>query len=254
MITKEFLHEKVARHLALRILNGDHSNLASESALGKELQVSRSIVRESIKVLEAKGLIGVGTKNGIRVRPRDDWNLLDPQLLRWQSEAEINRLLIVNLCELRNVFEPKAAELAALRATPAEIAEIRSAWEEMQMGGTNRQLSRKGDLRFHRAILDAAHNELLCQVARLTCAPLRISFSLMTSDFGRFFAPLSSHRAILDAIERRDSATARCHMEHVILAATMEYRKALDELGSGENVPAFGREEEAQCDLVSCCF
>src|ERR1035441_9199798 len=72
MIRKESLHDKVVRHLALQILKGDVTTLPNEADLGKDLRVSRSILRESIKVLAAKGLLEVGPKTGTRVRPRKD--------------------------------------------------------------------------------------------------------------------------------------------------------------------------------------
>ena len=117
MIRKESLHDKVVRHLALRILKGGLTTLPNEADLGRELRVSRSILRESIKVLAAKGLLEVGPKTGTRVRPRKDWNLLDPQLLEWISEIGIEEHFFENLSELRSILEPKVAELAALRAT-----------------------------------------------------------------------------------------------------------------------------------------
>jgi len=85
MIARESLLDKVVRHLALKIVAGDLTTLPNEADLGKELSVSRSILRESIKVLAAKGLVYVGP-TGTKVRPRREWNLFDPRLLQWISE------------------------------------------------------------------------------------------------------------------------------------------------------------------------
>src|SRR5579872_4467967 len=137
MIRRESLHDKVVRHLALRIVRGNLASLPNEADLGKELSVSRSILRESIKVLAAKGMLDVGPKVGTRVRPRKDWNLLDPQLLEWTSEGGLDEHFFDNICELRRIFEPTAAELAALRATSEDVDQIRSAWEEMRRNSQN---------------------------------------------------------------------------------------------------------------------
>src|SRR5205814_6667461 len=86
--------------------------------------VSRTILREAVKVLAAKGLIEVRPRTGIRVRPRDEWNLVDPDLLGWLCEAGVDDLFIRDLCEVRAIVEPAAAELAAARATAEEIVEL----------------------------------------------------------------------------------------------------------------------------------
>src|ERR1700729_4017895 len=106
MIRRESLHDKVVRHLALQILKGSLTSLPNEADLGKELRISRSILRESIKVLAAKGLLEVVPKTGTRVRPRKNWNLLDPQLLEWISEIGFDEHFFDNICELRRIFEP----------------------------------------------------------------------------------------------------------------------------------------------------
>ncbi len=232
MIPRESLHTKVVRHIALRILAGELSELPSEADLGKELMVSRSILRESVKALAAKGLVEVG-QIGTRVRPRTDWSLLDSQLLEWQSESAVGEHFFDSLCELRGILEPKAAELAALRATKKDIEEIRSAWKEMQLSINNRDTFVDSnafvaaDLRFHYAILRASHNELFYQVGGLTRVMLLKSFSTMSRTSDQFSATLRRHRSILEGIAIGDQITAKREMERVIVAATTAMRKAL---------------------------
>jgi DNA-binding FadR family transcriptional regulator len=240
MIRRESLHDKVVRHLALQILKGDITTLPNEADLGKELRVSRSILRESIKVLAAKGLLEVGPKTGTRVRPRKDWNLLDPQLVEWISENGIDERFFENLTELRSILEPKAAELAALRATESDLAEISAAWEEMRRSGDDQEAYNVADLRFHQAILAACHNELLCQVGGLTRVLLRMSFALTSSSWGPVSASLPAHKELLDAIVSRNPAVAKKHVEDIIALATAGIRKAHD-YKTHQRVPARGR-------------
>jgi DNA-binding FadR family transcriptional regulator len=228
MIRRESLHDKVVRHLALQILKGDVTTLPNEADLGKDLRVSRSILRESIKVLAAKGLLEVSPKTGTRVRPRKDWNLLDPQLLEWISEVGIEEHFFENLTELRSILEPKAAELAALRATESDIEEIRSAWEGMRLSGDDREAYNVADLRFHQAILAASHNELLYRVGGLTRVLLRMSFAVTSASWGPVSASLPAHKDVLDAIVGRNPGTARKHTEDIIALATAGLRKAHD--------------------------
>jgi GntR family galactonate operon transcriptional repressor len=227
MIRKESLHDKVVRHLALRILKGGTSTLPNEADLGDELQVSRSVLRESIKVLAAKGLLEVGPKTGTRVRPRKDWNLLDSQLLEWISETGFDEHFFDNICELRRIFEPTAAELAALRATPEDIAQIRSAWEDMRRNSHNWEGYNAADLRFHNAIQEAAHNELLSHVSKLSRVLLRISFAITSTSEERFSASLPLHRDVLDAVANGNPRAAKKYMEKVIAVSATGIRSRL---------------------------
>jgi DNA-binding FadR family transcriptional regulator len=240
MIRKESLHDKVVRHLALRILKGNVTTLPNEADLGKELRVSRSILRESIKVLAAKGLLEVGPKTGTRVRPRKDWNLLDPQLVEWISENGIDERFFENLTELRSILEPRAAELAALRATDTDLEEIRTAWEEMRQSDNDLEAYNAADLRFHQAILAASHNELLYQVGGLTRVLLRMSFALTSASSAPVSASLPAHKQLLDAITDRDPVVAKKHVEDIIALATAGIRKAHD-YKAHQRVPARGR-------------
>ncbi len=224
MIHRESLHDKVVRHLALRIVKGEVTTLPNEAELGKDLQVSRSILRESIKVLAAKGMLEVGPKTGTRVRPRKDWNLLDPQLLEWASEGGFDEHFFDNICELRRVFEPTVAELAASRATSEDIEQIRAAWEEMRRNGNNWDGYNAADLKFHDAIQEAAHNELLRQVGKLSQVLLRISFAITSASEEPFSASLPLHKDVLDAIANNNPSAAKKYMEKVIAVSATGIR------------------------------
>ena len=119
----------------------------------RKLEVSRSVLRESIKVLASKGLLEVGPKIGITVRPRSDWNLLDPELLVWQFEARMDDQLLRHLVEVRLIVEPAAAGLAAVRATSEEIALLRDCYRKMEESVDDRDAYNAADLRFHVAVL-----------------------------------------------------------------------------------------------------
>ena len=87
---------------------------------------------KSIKVLAAKGLVEVRPKLGIRLRPREEWNLMDPDLLDWQGEAGVDDLFVRNLCEVRLVVETAACELAALRGSEKDFAQIKNAYRQAE--------------------------------------------------------------------------------------------------------------------------
>ena len=136
--------------------------LPIEQELADSLQVGRNALREAVKVLSGKGLIRTAPRSGTRVRPRDDWNLLDPDVLRWHADPDIaTQEFMLDLIEMRRIIEPKAAELAAARATRDEVADILSAYQAMATPDITQQQRIEADIAFHSAILKASHNQVL---------------------------------------------------------------------------------------------
>src|SRR5205807_5112955 len=123
--------------------------------LCRHFHVSRTILREAVKVLAAKGLIEVRPKTGIRVRPRDEWNLVDPHLLGWLCEAGVDDLFIRDLCEVRAIVEPAAAELAASRASDEEIGQVLHWYRLIETNTDNEAARLEADRNFHGTIFTA---------------------------------------------------------------------------------------------------
>jgi DNA-binding FadR family transcriptional regulator len=175
-----------------------------EPVLCEELGVSRTVIREAIKSLVAKGMIHTGPKVGTRVLPWDDWNWFDADVISWQAKTGLSNEFIRDLQDLRRVVEPAAVRLAASRATPEDLAGIEDAFAGMKravMGGGDYVTY---DLRFHQGLLRASHNRLLVQMSKALGALLRTSFEISTirKDGPRKSLPL--HRAVLDAVTDRD--------------------------------------------------
>src|SRR5438477_1922245 len=151
-IPRERLHDKVTRELALGIMNGtigqSESALSTEGDLCHHFNVSRTILREAVKVLAAKGLLEVRPKTGIRIRPRNEWNLVDPNLLGWICEAGVDDLFVWDLCEVRAIVEPAAAELAASRATDEEIEELLHWYHLIEANTANEAARLEADRQF----------------------------------------------------------------------------------------------------------
>src|SRR5262249_18820510 len=98
------LHGQVAHDIGAQILRGDLGPgdvLPNEADFSARLKVSRTALREAIKVLAAKGLVESRPKTGTRVRPRGEWNLLDPDVLAWQLAAGPVESFVADLFELR---------------------------------------------------------------------------------------------------------------------------------------------------------
>lgn len=179
-----------------------------ERLLGDELGVSRTVVREAVKSLVAKGLLVTGPKLGTRVLAECDWNWFDPEVVRWKSRLGLTPDFLRDLQELRRIVEPAGVRLAALRATAADIAAIESAYAGMKDAIEHGGDYVLHDLGFHQGLLAAGHNRMLVQMSKALGALLRTSFEVSTSRPRGPARSLPLHRAVLDAVIARDAPAA----------------------------------------------
>lgn len=189
------------------------SALPNEAVLGQEFEASRSVIREAVKALSAKGLIESRTRTGIRVLPPIHWNLLDPEVLSWRYSAMPPAQFLREIFEIRGLIEPQAAAFSAERASRSEIAEIAAAYEEMEAADEPGPEAINADLKFHRAILAGARNHLLLQMGNLIGVGLTVSYGLSTDTFEVF---LPRHKDVLDAIAARKPDAAHAAMERLL--------------------------------------
>jgi GntR family transcriptional regulator, galactonate operon transcriptional repressor len=219
------LHDRVVHAIGRKILNGELRPGALLPAQ-PELGASRTVLREAIKVLAAKGLVESRPKTGTRVRPREAWNLLDADVLAWQQNGAGSPSLLRALTEVRRFIEPAAAELAATRAGARDLAALAEALAEMgrtaQDGHGDFEPFVQADMRFHLAILHACRNELLEQMIRIVYSALLVSFRATSRVPGRARASLPKHRAIFEAIRARNPRGAAAAMRRLVQATARE--------------------------------
>lgn len=210
------LHAQVVRELGVRILAGTFRPgdvLPNENDLGRELGVSRSILREAIKSLAAKGLVASRTRVGTHVREPQHWNLLDVDVLSWRYATMPRMAFFRDLFAVRRVVEPAAAELAAEKAEPTDLEAIETACTAMEQADPTSQAAIEADVAFHRAILTACHSDLLLQLGTLIGIGLVTSFRIST----RFYpVSLPHHRPVLNAIRNRRPADARAALQTLL--------------------------------------
>ncbi|RCV57973.1 FadR/GntR family transcriptional regulator [Marinitenerispora sediminis] len=211
------VHGQTVRLLAERVLSGaiGEGQTIDLAALSAELGLSLTAIREAIKVLAAKGLVGSRQKKGTFVRPRGDWNLLDPDVVRWQIAAGAGDVFFRDLAELRDALEPAAALLAAQRRTDADVAELRAALADIADSAEGpAEAAARADLRWHRALLAATHNELFVRTDVFFAAGLSERDRLVHG--GAHGDPVPSHGAVTEAVAAGDALAAESAMRSLL--------------------------------------
>jgi DNA-binding FadR family transcriptional regulator len=212
------------------------SAVPPETVLCKEFGVSRTVIREAVKSLVAKGLLSTGPKVGTRVMPEDQWNWFDPDVVAWKSKMGLTREFLRELQDLRRVIEPAAVRLAAKRATEQDIKDIEAAYAGMKhaidFGGD--YISH--DLLFHQGLLRASHNRMVVQMSKAIGALLRTSFEITTTRPNGMALSLPLHRAVLDAVIARTPDAA----EKAVLVLIDSVREDIETvLDSNKKLPSF---------------
>ncbi|MBB5753982.1 FadR/GntR family transcriptional regulator [Prosthecomicrobium pneumaticum] len=214
------IHDLVVRTIGQWVLGGSYAPgavMPREDELSDMLKVSRTTVREAVKVLSAKGLIETRPRIGVRVRPRDEWRLLDPAVLSWHPDIGRDDELLTGLLEARRIIEPAAAELAAERATGADLAAIENGYLGMERSLPDDIAGCcEADLAFHRGVIAASHNIVLRGLIGTIEAALTATFTVTTELSKTQAATLAVHREVFERIRMRDKAGARKAMNELL--------------------------------------
>lgn len=224
------LHGQVAHEIGMRIVNGEYPpgiTLPNEAEFSEIMQVSRTAYREAIKILAAKGLIESRPKIGTSVRPRNEWNTLDPDILSWIFASGPAAGYAADLFELRRIIEPAAAELAAIRHTKESFCDIEQAYCEMEAAGEDIDAGLDPDLRFHQAIFASTGNELLAPMVFLIESALCEMIKMSSKAPGARLNSMPLHKNVLEAIRRRDPVGARMAMLTLLDEAHLDMERVL---------------------------
>jgi DNA-binding FadR family transcriptional regulator len=231
-VSRQRLHGNLAHALAVEIISGrlkPGEILPNEANPLADLAVSRTVYREAVKILGAKGLIETRPKTGTRVLPRNRWNLLDPDILAWHLEVEASPNFIRALFELRAIVEPAAAGLAALRHSPTDAKAMWRALERMGTADPALDEGLEADLELHHAILQAAGNEPLLSLWSLVESSLRWTVKLKRVSHPQSIrAALPEHERVVALICKGDAAAAERHMRKLIEDALEDTLRSLN--------------------------
>lgn len=230
------LHSHVVRELGKRIVVGDLKPgdvLPREETLAETMEVSRTALREALKVLSAKGLIESRPKIGTRVRPTEVWNQLDADVLSWRCESMPADDFVEKLVEMRDIIEPAAAASAARRRSAAQLEAIETAYAQMADAGDFDAWA-KADLAYHQAMLNATGNELMISLFSVVENALGMFFVLSAKQADNFNYSLPRHREVLDAIRDQSPQRAREAMQEMVADSYANLRQKRKAHGAGK--------------------
>lgn len=207
----------LADHVGREIVTGRYDDRAfpTEGQLAEQHRVSRSVTREAMKMLSAKGLVSARPRQGTAVQPRHAWNLFDPDVLSWLLERRFEPGLLRQFNQLRLGIEPEAAALAAAHASGADRAAIARGLMRMRVAEAGADDTLEADIAFHVAVLDAARNPFYAQFKPMVAAALKTSITF-TNRIAGHSASIADHAAVADAIGRGDEGGARAAMRRLI--------------------------------------
>ena len=221
------LHGQVIQELGKLIVSGALAPgevLPPEELLAERMHVSRTVLREAMKVLSAKGLIESRQKIGTRVREKIFWNQLDADVLSWRCALMPTDSFVEKLVEMREIIEPAACAAAARRRSAEQLARIEVAYAEMS-AASNLEAWAEADLAFHEAVLHATNNELMISLFSVIESALGTYFVLSARTAANFKYSLPQHQKVLEAIRRRQPEVARESMRKMVTDSRRNIRR-----------------------------
>lgn len=221
---------RIIEDMGSAIVSGEYPPgeiLPVEADLCQKYQASRSVLREAVKILSAKGLVTARRRKGTSITPQSSWDLLDADVLRWTLKGEFSLPLLVEFTDIRLGIEPQAAAGAADRGDPAALAAIRGAFNRMRAASRGDDDPLDSDIAFHLAILAASGNRFVNRLKHLIEAALLFSIRYTDDQTRTADIKLARHERVLLAIESGDPEAAATASRDLLIAARAVMAKGL---------------------------
>ncbi|MGI5470511.1 FadR/GntR family transcriptional regulator [Streptomyces sp. CA-132043] len=220
------LHARVLESLGPEITAGEHrpGSVLRTDELARRYDVSRTVIREAVRVLESMHLVESRRRVGVTVRPTEEWNVYDPRVIRWRLAGADRARQLRSLTVLRCAVEPVAAGLAARNATPEQCAALTE--HAMGMVATSRGQQLEAylvhDTDFHKTLLTASGNEMFARLHEVVAAILtgRTHHHVMFTDPDP--AAVTLHVQVAEAIRTGDAARAEELTREITVGAMAE--------------------------------
>jgi DNA-binding FadR family transcriptional regulator len=219
------LHTSVLDTLGRQVVSGDLAagTVLRIDQLDERYGVSRSVVREAVRVLGSMGLVEARKRVGVRVLPSTSWNVFDPRVIRWRLDGPGREQQLLSLGDVRRGIEPVAAELAAAHASPEQCGVMVGAVMQMAVHAKSGDLEAylRADQLFHSTLLAGSGNEMLAALGDVVGEVLagRTHHDLMPTTPNPVAVRL--HGDVAEAVQSGDAAAAATAAGHVARCRTM---------------------------------
>lgn len=230
------LTQQLTYELGKAIVQGKYkvdASFPTEAELSAQYSISRSVTREAVKMLTAKGLICSRPRKGIRVQPPGQWNMFDSDVLNWTLATKPSLQLLKEFTQLRAAIEPEAVALAAVGATNEQIQALAAAVQRMDLAEHGDDDPLDADIEFHTRLLEASNNRFYIQFCDFIQAALRVSIACTNQLKAVKSASTADHRAIYEHIARGEVDEGRDCMRALLDEAMTLIMAAITE---GESV------------------
>ncbi len=214
------------------------SPLPRENDLCEIYGVSRTVIRESLKILESKGLVRGKPRIGTTVCDRDDWNILDQDVLEWMGPYIRGFDILGCILEARRTIEPAAAEYAAMRASAQEIADLDNAWQQMRDAARDPESFTEADVQFHTVLLNASHNQVFRRLSSAIHAALKYALHASNVAVDSRDEAIVVHGELVEALRMRDRNAARDCANRMLDLAVRDLTAAEKVVGRAEKATA----------------
>ena len=214
-------HTYVINEIGLGIVSGRFpvgSILPTDAEMMESFGVSRTVLREALKTLEAKGLVEARPKVGTRVSPQSRWNFFDPQVLSWHFDARLDRDFYEHLFDVRLVLETRAVALAARRRTAEQVRLLKYWAHQMDVAADMMEAHALAALEIHRLIAETSGNPLLRSVTGVVelCLALGAQAGNEAENHAARLAATEMHQILVAAIETGDEAAAVATLTRIV--------------------------------------
>lgn len=220
--TARNFHSHVINEIGAGVINGRFpvgSTLPNDAALMAEFDVSRTVLREALKTLEAKGLLEARPKVGTKIAKRTRWNLYDAQVLAWHFGQPLERDFLSGLKDMRRIVEPHAAARAAEKRTADHVRLLQYWVRQMEISLSETQNFALADFELHRIIADASQNPFMRSFIGVVELSHAFAYRPLMDepDHERMVTIIAAHRSLISAIERGEPDAASAAMLESIL-------------------------------------
>ena len=200
--------------------------LPPQDVLSKEFDVSRTVMREALSMLLARHMLDVRPKIGTRIRAMRDWRMIDEEVVNWRFRAKPDPDFLRDVIEFRMLIEPRATAQAASRASAAEIAGIRDAFNAFREIRPTEPGYQQAEELLHTRIVVASGNQFFQQMAAIVRGALSTVNPIVTQKEGLWETVVHTHARVVDAIEKHDAKEAEAASRALIDCTAEEICKA----------------------------